>query len=93
MTPRWPNIDDIDIVELLTATEPVPDADMPRPTGGPHVVERVRLPLDTWQLVEAEAHARGIEPRELMAQLITAALSPELQQVITQLARRTPPAA
>jgi|BarGraNGADG00212_1021973.scaffolds.fasta_scaffold58312_2 hypothetical protein len=93
MTPRWPNIDDIDIVELLTTTELVPDADMPRPTDGPHVVERIRLPLDTWQLVEAEAQARGIEPRELMAQLITAALSPKLQQVITQLARRTPPAA
>jgi hypothetical protein len=93
MTPRWPNIDDIDIVELLTTTELVPDADMPRPTDGPHVVERIRLPLDTWQLVEAEAQARGIETRELMAQLITAALSPKLQQVITQLARRTPPAA
>jgi hypothetical protein len=57
MTPRWPNIDDIDIVELLTTTELVPDADMPRPTDGPHVVERIRLPLDTWQLVEAEAQA------------------------------------
>jgi hypothetical protein len=87
-----PDIDDLDIAHLLATQQPVQD--MPLPAAGPFViVERLKLRLETWQQVSAEASARGVEPEELMAQLIEAAMSPALQQVINQLARRASPAA
>jgi len=91
MSPNRPNIDDIDVAHLLSATEPL--AGIPLPSEGPHVAERVRIPLETWQRLEAEAAARGVEPGVLIVQLVEAALSPELQRAIAQLAQRTPPAA
>lgn len=91
MTPDLPDIDDIDVAHLLATTDPLTGA--PLPSDGPHVSERVRIPLPTWRRLEAEAAARGIEPRELIAQLVEAAMSPELQRVIAQLAQRTTPAA
>jgi hypothetical protein len=51
----------------------------------------VGIPLETWQRLNAEATARGIMPRELITQLVEAALSPELQRAIARLAQRTPP--
>lgn len=87
-----PDIDDVDIARLLASEYPVPD--MPLPAEGPFVVvDRLKLRLETWQQVSAEASARGVEPEELLAQLIEAAMSPALQQVISQLARRASPAA
>jgi hypothetical protein len=91
MSPRRPDIDAIDVAQLLATAEPV--AGVPLPSDGPHVAERVRIPLETWQRLEAEAAARGTEPRELITQLVEAALSPELQRAIARLAQRTPPAA
>ena len=91
MSPHPLNIDDIDVAGLLVTTDPI--AAVPLPGDGPHVAERVRIPLETWQRLEAEATARGVEPRELIAQLVEAAMSPELQRAIAQLAQRTPPAA
>ena len=91
MTPNRPDIDDIDVAALLARNEPL--TGIPLPSDGPHVAEQVRIPLETWQRLEAEATARGIEPRELIAQLVEAALSPELQRAIARLAQRTPPAA
>jgi hypothetical protein len=88
MSPNRPDIDDIDVAQLLASTEPV--AGVPLPSDGPHVAERVRIPLGTWQRLEAEAAARGIEPRELITALVEAAMSPELQRAIAQLAQRTP---
>jgi len=91
MSPNRPDLDDLDVAELLATREPL--SGVPLPSEGPHVVERVRVPLDTWQRLEAEASARGVEPGRLIAQLIEAALSPELQRAIAQLAQRRPPAA
>jgi hypothetical protein len=91
MTPQRPNIDDIDIARLLDTTEPL--AGIPLPSDGPHVAEYVRIPLETWQRIEGEAAVRGIQPRDLIVQIVEAAMSPELQRVIAQLAQRTPPAA
>jgi hypothetical protein len=87
-----PNIEDLDVTRLLGTEQPVQD--MPLPSEGPFVVvERLKLRLETWQQVEAEAEARGVEPHQFLAQLIEAAMSPALQQLLTQLTRRTPPAA
>lgn len=87
-----PNIEDLDVACLLASGQLVQD--MPLPSDGPFVVvERLRLRLETWQQVAAEASARGVEPHDFLAQLIEAAMSPALQQLLTQLARRTPPAA
>ena len=91
MSPHPLNIDDIDVAGLLVTTDPI--AAVPLPGDGPHMAERVRIPLETWQRLEAEAAARGVEPKELIAQLVEAAMSPELQRAIAQLAQRTPPAA
>jgi hypothetical protein len=91
MSGKVPNLDELDVAALLAGAEPI--SGVPLPSDGPHVVERVRVRLETWQRIESEAAARGVQPRELMAQLLEAALSPELQRVIAQLAQRTPPAA
>jgi hypothetical protein len=87
-----PDIDDLNVAHLLATRQLVQD--MPLPAEGPFmIVERLKLRLETWQQISAEASARGVEPEELLAQLIEAAMSPALQQVISQLARRASPAA
>jgi hypothetical protein len=87
-----PDIDDLNIARLLATRQPV--RDMLLPSEGPFViVERLRLRLETWRQISAEASARGVEPEELLAQLIEAVMSPALQQVISQFAHRAAPSA
>lgn len=43
--------------------------------GGPGL-QHVRIQRDTWQRIEDEATARGVEPEDLMGDLIETAMSP-----------------
>lgn len=40
-------------------------------------LQRVRLRRQTWQRIEDEAAARGVEPQHVMAELVEAAMSPD----------------
>lgn len=91
MTREVPDIDGLDFERMLATQEPL--AGVPLPSEGPHVViERVRLPLDTYQRLEEQARRLGVEPHELVTQFVEAMI-PAMQQLIDQQAHRTPPAA
>lgn len=51
-------------------------------------LQRVRLRLETWERIEAEAAARGMEPHDFVGYLLEVAMSPHVWRAIEHLTQR-----